>query len=88
MRVGLFPFGHIFRAGSRIKVPVEVSGGHRARWAYDVVPEAANNEIVHGPMTPSRVLLPLVTGVDVPTDLLPWGSLREHPCRPAAGAEN
>lgn len=81
MRVGLFPFGHVFRAGSRIKVSVEVPGGNRARWAYGIIQDEADNAIAHTPTMTSRVLLPLVPHMSVPTGLAECGTVREQPCR-------
>lgn len=81
MRVGLYPFGHIFRAGSRIKLSVEVPGGNRARWAYGIIQEGMENSIAHTSVMASRLILPLIQGMAAPTPLPECGTVREQPCR-------
>lgn len=83
MRVGLFPFGHVFRAGSRIKVSVEVPGGNRERWAYGIIQEPMDNAVTHDATMASRVVLPLVPSVSAQTPLAECGTVREQPCRKA-----
>jgi hypothetical protein len=55
-------------------------------WAFgDTVPKAPTQVTVgHGAGMPSRLLLPVVDGVDVPTGLPPCPGLRGEPCRPYA----
>ena len=43
--------------------------------------EEATVEIAHSADHPSRVVLPVVPGIDVPTALPPCPSLRGQPCR-------
>ncbi len=38
MRVELFPFAHVFRAGSRIRITVEAPGGNRPFWTFADLP--------------------------------------------------
>lgn len=81
MRVGLFPFGHVFRAGSRIKISIEVPGGNRERWAYGIIQDVMDNAIAHTELMTSKVVLPLVPHMAVPTALPACGTVREQPCR-------
>jgi predicted acyl esterase len=83
VRVPLFPFGHVFRAGSRVRIVVQPPGGNRPSWAFDSLtyPNTVTNTIAIGPDHPSRVVLPVVPGLDVPTPLPSCGSLRGQPCR-------
>ena len=37
VRVPLFPFGHAFRAGSRVRIVVQPPGGNRPSWAFDAL---------------------------------------------------
>ena len=37
-RVEVFPFAHVFRAGSRIRVIIDAPGGSRPAWAFDALP--------------------------------------------------
>jgi len=85
-RVELFPFAHAFRAGSKIRVVVDAPGGSRPRWKFEALePEHETTvRIAHGGEHASRVVLPVVDGVDVPTLYPPCPSLRGQPCRPAA----
>jgi putative CocE/NonD family hydrolase len=83
-RVELFPFGHAFRAGSKVRVIVDTPGGTRPRWRFDVLDEPAGTEIqiARGGGHASRVVLPVIDGIDVPdgSPSCPWG-LRAQPCR-------
>ena len=84
MRVELFPFGHTFRAGSRIKVAVETPGGNRDLWGLSSTGGSATNEIAHTEALPSNVALPLLP--DEQPDVAsrpPCGSVQNQPCRDA-----
>jgi predicted acyl esterase len=87
-RVEIFPFAHAFRAGSRIRVIVDTPGGSRPRWKFDVLDETPGSdvqvEIARGGTHASRVVLPVVSGVDVTPELPACPSLRGQPCRPYA----
>jgi predicted acyl esterase len=82
-RVELFPFGHAFRAGSRVRISIEAPGGDRPLWQF--MAQAANGtptaDIAHSAAAPSSIVLPVVPGVDVPTPLPPCPGLRGQPCR-------
>jgi len=90
VRVELFPFAHVFRAGSRIRISVEAPGGDRPLWKFRALaPEGeVVNTIGRAPGTPSRVVLPLLPGLEVPTDLPPCPALRGQPCRPYVPIDN
>lgn len=82
-RVEIMPHAHVFRAGSRLRLSVDTPGGSRADWRFrllefDHVPRI---EVGHDAEHPSSVALPLVPGVDVPTDLPPCTALRGQMCR-------
>jgi len=81
LRVELFPFGHIFRAGSRIKVSVEAPGGNRERWAFGVIPGVMTNRIAHTPAMPSRILLPRIPAFEGIPPMPQCGLVRNQPCR-------
>jgi hypothetical protein len=82
VRVPLFPFGHVFRSDSRIRVVVQPPGGNRPRWAFDALDAAGptTNAIEHSPGRPSGIVLNTVD-VDVTTPLPDCGALRGQPCR-------
>ena len=89
-RVALFPFAHVFRAGSRIRVIIDAPGGSRPAWSFDALPAQADqvNTIGRGGAYASRILLPVVSGVDVAPGLPACPSLRGQPCRTAAVITN
>jgi putative CocE/NonD family hydrolase len=82
--IELFPFGHVFRAGSRLKLTVSNPGGTRDRWAFDAVDETATNTVAHSAESPSKVELPLVPDEQAAVPTRPaCGEVRRQPCRPA-----
>ncbi|MFQ6540387.1 CocE/NonD family hydrolase C-terminal non-catalytic domain-containing protein, partial [Aphanothece stagnina] len=83
MRIAVFPFAHVFRPGTSIRVTVDAPGGARPIWAFaDTIAAGETNEIAHDADHPSSLALSVVPGVDVPADPPACGSLRSQPCRP------
>ena len=81
--VDIFPFAHLFRAGSRLRLSIDSPGGNRARWAFDTVDAASeSNLIADSADYPSSLTLAVVDGVQVPRALPACGTLRAQPCRP------
>ncbi|MEO6570936.1 MAG: CocE/NonD family hydrolase, partial [Ilumatobacteraceae bacterium] len=80
-RVEMFPVAHVFRAGSRLRVTVDAPGGNRPVWAFDTIAGGEQVTIGQGGRTPSRLVLPVVSGIDVPAALPDCGALRGQPCR-------
>lgn len=82
-RVGIHPFAHVFRVGSRIRITVEAPGGNRPQWGFAnlTYPEDQLVDVAHSSVRPSSVVLPVLPTVAVPTGLAPCGSLRSQPCR-------
>ncbi|MEO0492744.1 MAG: CocE/NonD family hydrolase C-terminal non-catalytic domain-containing protein, partial [Actinomycetota bacterium] len=75
--------GHIFRAGSQIRLSFHSPGGDRPIWTFDVdpVPDGATVDIGHDTARPSSFsfeIEPAVTGY--PTDV-PICGTRGQPCR-------
>ncbi len=91
VRVELYPFAHAFRAGSRIRISVEAPGGDRPQWTFDTIDATQHptNSIAFTSVHPSKVVLPVIPGITVPTPLPACPSLRAEPCRvyvaPTAG---
>ena len=85
MRIEIFPFGHAFREGSRIRVTVAAPHIRPDLWGFAALPTPARNTIHTGPAHPSSLALPLLAGESAPTPLPPC-TLRNQPCRaePAA----
>lgn len=85
VRVELFPFAHAFREGSRIRLIVDAPGGQRPVWEFRTISGGEEVTVAHGGEFPSRVVLPVVDGVDVPDAYPGCDALRGQPCRPFAG---
>jgi predicted acyl esterase len=81
--VPLYYEGHVYRGGSRIKVTISAPGGDQPTWAFtDLVPRhRATVRVAHSEALASRLVLPVVPGVAVPTGLPPCPGLRGEPCR-------
>ncbi len=82
--IPLYYEGHAYRKGSRIRVILSAPSGDNPIWAFrNTVPSSGTDKIfiAHSPSMPSRLVLPLVPGVSVPTGLPPCPGLRGEPCR-------
>jgi predicted acyl esterase len=88
MRVPLYPFAHAFRAGSRIRIVVQPPGGNRPAWAFAALPGPRTVTVSRSDAQPSKVVLPVVSGIDVSTPLPSCGTLRGQPCRTYQALEN
>ena len=66
VRVELFPFAHVLRPGSRLRLNIEAPGGNQPFWAFESLPGTATNSIGHSAGMPSRVVLPRLAPADVP----------------------
>jgi hypothetical protein len=83
--VPLYYEGHAYRAGSRIRVTITAPSGDQPVWSFkNTKPSSgkASVSLAHGAAMPSRLILPVVPGVSVPTGLPPCPGLRGEPCRP------
>jgi hypothetical protein len=83
VRVGTAGFAHALRAGSKIRVSIDTPGGVRADWrfALKTFPTPVSYAIGHDATHVSRLVLPRLAGVAVPTMAPPCPSLRGQPCR-------
>lgn len=93
VRIEIFPFAHVIRAGSQLRINVEAPGGNQPFWAFESLPGTAVNEVGHSVGHPSRVVLPRLPADEAPTlpSALPACSLptvttqsvslRNQPCR-------
>jgi predicted acyl esterase len=81
--VPLYYEGHAYRKGSRIRITIAAPGGDQPVWAFSqTLPNGtATVTIGHSRTMPSRVILPVVPGISVPTGLPPCPGLRGEPCR-------
>ena len=79
MRVEIFPFGHVFRAGSKLRIYVEAPHVKPDLWGFALLPTPAANTIHTGS---SSLALPLLGGETAQAPL-PACTVRNQPCRPA-----
>ena len=90
--IPLYYQGHAYRTDSRIRLTISDPNGNQPIWAFEETrPKGkteANVAIAYSKTRPSRLLLPIVPGVDVPTELPPCPGLRGEPCRDYEALEN
>ena len=84
-RVEIFPFAHVFRAGSQIRISVDAPGGNRPVWVFDTISGGEKVQIGLGGDFPSKVVLPVVPGIEAPAEYPECGALRGQPCRAFTG---
>ena len=84
LTVPLYYEGHVYRRRSRIRLTIAAPGGDQPVWAFSQTSPTgtAKVDIAHSPKLSSRLILPVVPGVNVPTGLPPCPGLRGEPCRP------
>ncbi|MBV8387719.1 MAG: CocE/NonD family hydrolase [Acidimicrobiia bacterium] len=86
MRVEIFPFGHVFRAGSRIRISIEGPKFLPELWGFAALPLPATNLVYHDAEHPSSLALPVLPNFPIPAadqSLPACGSVIRQPCRPA-----
>jgi hypothetical protein len=83
LTIPLYYQGHVYRAGSRIRVTITAPNGDQPIWSFGETDPAgtANVAIARSRQMPSSLLLPIVSDVNVPTGLPPCPGLRGEPCR-------
>ena len=88
--IPLYYEGHVYRAGSRIRVTISAPNGTQPIWsfAHTVPTGTATVSVAFSPTMPSGLVLPVVPGVSVPTKLPACPSLRNEPCRPYVASVN
>jgi len=80
VRVELFPTGHVFRAGSSLRIWIQAPAAFSGLWGFVPTPLPALNTITHTAAHPSSLALPVVE-VDAPDQLPSCADLRNQPCR-------
>jgi predicted acyl esterase len=83
LTIPLYYQGHVYRAGSRIRVTITAPNGDQPIWSFGETDPTgtANVAVAYSRQMPSSLLLPIVSGVNVPTGLPPCPGLRGEPCR-------
>jgi predicted acyl esterase len=81
--IPLYYEGHVYRAGSRIRVTIAAPNGDQPIWSFSETSPtgSATVSIAYSTQMPSRLIMPMVPGVTVPTGLPPCPGLRGEPCR-------
>ena len=80
--IPLYYEGHVYRAGSRIRLTISAPNGTQPIWAFNHTPKGtAKVSIAFSRTMPSSLILPVVPGVNVTTGPPPCTSLRNEPCR-------
>ncbi|HEY8629919.1 MAG TPA: CocE/NonD family hydrolase C-terminal non-catalytic domain-containing protein, partial [Gaiellaceae bacterium] len=81
--IPLYYEGHAYRAGSRIRIRITAPNGDQPIWSFGETQPTGQAQVAigYGPDMPSRLVLPVVPGVSVPTGLPPCPGLRGEPCR-------
>jgi predicted acyl esterase len=88
LTIPLYYEAHEYRTGSRIRVHISAPNGDQPIWSFsETKPKTGTPKvrIGYGKRQPSRLLLPVVPGVNVPTGLPPCPGLRGEPCRDYQG---
>jgi uncharacterized protein len=83
MRLAVFPFDYVFRAGSRIRLIIDTpsqTGG----WNFEPLANAGINSILHDSKHPSEIVVGTVPGARAPAGYAPCDTLLNQPCRPDA----
>jgi predicted acyl esterase len=91
VRIEIFPFAHVFRAGTQIRLTVDAPGNARAVWEFATTAYGENVTIVHTEDFPSKIVLPVVPALEnvtIPPTLPVCTSLRGQPCRQYVPADN
>jgi predicted acyl esterase len=80
--IPLYYEGHVYRAGSRVRVTIAAPNGAQPVWSFSQTAPTANVFVTFSKSMPSSLILPVVPGVQVPSGSLPpCPSLRNEPCR-------
>lgn len=84
--IPLYYEGHVYRAGTRIRVTIAAPSGTQPIWSSSGTEPrgTARVSIAFSPDMPSSLFLPVVPGVNVPTAQPACPSLRREPCQPYA----
>src|SRR5947209_17062407 len=88
--IPLYYEGHLYRAGSRIRVTIAAPNGTQPVWSFgETKPKrTARVWVAFSRKMPSSLILPVVPGAAEPPGLPPCPSLRNEPCRPYVALAN
>lgn len=80
LNVEIFPVGHAFRAGSKIRVDIEAPTAIAELWGFVGLPVPAVNVVYHDAAHPSMLRLPILAGEHPDVPLPACGSLIRQSC--------
>ena len=80
--IPLYYQGHVYRAGSRIRLTIAGPNGAQPVWSFSQSVPSGMVAIGYSPIQPSSLVLPVIPGLTAPSSLPPCPSLRNQPCRP------
>ncbi|HVV77470.1 MAG TPA: CocE/NonD family hydrolase [Mycobacteriales bacterium] len=83
--IPLYYEGHVYRAGSRIRITIAGPNGTQPIWGFEHPrPKKGTSKvsIAFSKSRPSALYLPVIPGLSIPTGVPACGSLRNEPCRP------
>jgi uncharacterized protein len=83
MRVEIRPFGHVFRAGSQLRVSIEAPPPATGYWSLESLPGPAINRVHHDSAYPSALKLETLPGQAAPVAYPGCGKVMAQPCRDA-----
>lgn len=83
LRVELNAVGHVFRAGSAIRLIVDAPTGLTGIFGFDYLKTPAVNAVLHDAGHPSRLVLGVVTGGAAPVGNPACDTVISEPCRAA-----
>jgi hypothetical protein len=90
VRIPIDPIGHVFRAGTRLRIVISAPGGDRPSWSFQT-PKTDNkvlDTVALGPVVGSSLVVNTVFGGEAPAAMPACGALRGEPCRPYAALGN
>ena len=85
-RVELYPFEHVFRKGSRIRITIGSAAGavqSTGVWGLSGLPAQFSDTVYTGPSQESEVVLGLIPGATARAPLPKCGTIIGEPCRPS-----
>jgi uncharacterized protein len=86
-RVELFPFEHVFRAGSSIRITIDSAMGNIQTTGYmglTGLPDPVKDTIYAAPAQQSQIVLGLIPGATAKAPLPACNTIAGEPCRPNA----
>lgn len=83
VRVPIHPIAHTFRAGTRLRIVISAPGGDRPSWTFDTPATGGSvtDTVALGGVTPSKLVVNVVDGIQGIARQPKCGALRGEPCR-------